>query len=105
MDEQEIKYYEEEDKKIVEAKADSVAQGNILAELVTSPGWKIIKGYADQIMNIKRLKIKPDKIDEQKLHNITYIAGQVEGIEKLFRQINASISQRDKLLKEEVESK
>lgn len=103
MVDMEKEYEEKIAKELEEKKGQSIEEGNALIELVQSRGWKLVQKYADLIMSVERLKAKPETISGLTLHEITYIQGQVQGMEQLFKLINVKIAQRNSLLKQESE--
>lgn len=87
--------------KIKELEAQSVEEGQCLFEMTQTSGWKIFMKMVENVKDVNRLKISPESVSDINLHTITYIAGQVEGVEKLFKMVNSTIRQKDKILKEQ----
>ena len=79
---------------------ESLLKAEYLYQTTQTIGWKIIKDMADKIAKPDRLRIKGDMIDGISLHKITYVAGQIEAFEVLFKQIDSALRQRDKILKQ-----
>jgi hypothetical protein len=84
-----------------ELKALSIVEASLLAEMMQTNGWKIFKGMADKVMDVNRLKLKPGSLKEIEFKDYLYVAGQVEGVDRLFRQVESSLRQGDRLAKEE----
>lgn len=103
MDKSAEKYYQELNDDVDAKKEESIYEGNCLDEMMKTQGWKIIADIIEKVKDIKRLQIAPDNVSNIKLHEVTYIAGQIEGVEKLLNAINAKIAQRNALIKDQAE--
>lgn len=80
---------------------ERIAEAGFIEETMRTQGWKLIEQAAKAISDPIRLKPKSGSSIEIEFKEYAYIAGQIEGIEKLFRQIHGVLKLRDARINEQ----